>query len=60
MKKGVYVNGHERPDVVKYCHKYLAKMEEYERCVFTIVNVPCSCCYLADMSVIADKWCNTT
>jgi hypothetical protein len=29
-KKGVYIDGHERPDVVEYRKKFLQKMEEYE------------------------------
>ena len=29
-KKGVYVDGHERPDVVEYRKKFLGKMAEYQ------------------------------
>ena len=33
VRKGIYIDGHKRPDVVEYRAKFLAKMEEYQRCV---------------------------
>ena len=31
VRKGIYIDGHERPDVVEYRVKFLVKMEEYQR-----------------------------
>ena len=30
-KKAMYVDGHERPDVVEYCKAFLEKMKESEQ-----------------------------
>ncbi|CAG8464817.1 16305_t:CDS:2, partial [Cetraspora pellucida] len=32
-QQGVYVDGHERPDVVAYCHIFLQKVAEFDRFV---------------------------
>ena len=31
VKKGVYVDGHERPDVIKYRQEFLAKVKENDQ-----------------------------
>jgi len=31
VKKGIYVDGHERPDVIQCREKFLAQMEIYQR-----------------------------
>ena len=31
VRKGIYVDGHERPDVIAYCEKFLEEMAKYEK-----------------------------
>ncbi|CAG8811317.1 25412_t:CDS:2, partial [Gigaspora margarita] len=40
-KKGVYVNGHEREDVIIYRWEFLQKMEEYDRLMPKWKNINC-------------------
>lgn len=57
VKKGVYFDGHERPDVVEARTKFLQQMKEYERSVFKQIISQ----YLADRygNLIVDSCANT-
>lgn len=37
-KKGMYIDEHEREDVVKYCNEFLARWKEYEKRMVTYDN----------------------
>jgi hypothetical protein len=37
-KNGMYIDGHEREDVVQYRKEFLARWKEYEKCMFTFDN----------------------
>lgn len=39
VQKGMYIDGHERPDVIEAREKFLRRMEHYERCNSFIVSM---------------------
>ena len=41
QKKGTYVDGHEREDVVRYREEFLMKIEEYQKRMITYVGDDC-------------------
>ena len=36
--KGMYIDGHEREDVVKYCEEFIVRWKEYEKCMIIYDN----------------------
>jgi hypothetical protein len=56
VQKGMYIDGHERPDVIEAHEKFLRKMEHYERCNSFIVSMySCLFIHCSFMSTYDDK-----